>query len=446
MGYTPHTEKDIAEMLGVIGKGSLDELFDSIPGEIIFRDDVDIPAAKSENELRKFFRRLAGRNRVLENSYLGAGSYRHYIPSAVRSVISDGRFFTAYTPYQAEASQGTLQSIFEYQTYIASLTGMEVANASLYDGATAVCEAAIMARAETRRSKILVSEALHPEYVQTLQSYIGAENVSVIPAPDGTTSLEALGKALDKDTAGVVLQNPNFFGCIETPAGAAEMARANKSVFIIATNEPYSLGVIRNPGECGADIACGDAQAFGSPTSFGGPSLGFMAVSRKLMRKIPGRLCGKTVDRDGNEGFVLTLQAREQHIRREKSSSNICSNEALCALAATVHLSLLGKGGFADTARNNLDKAHYAAERISSIDGFSMRFKSPFFNEFAIRCLRESPEAIVERLAERGIGAGVPLGRFFPGMKDCLLIAVTEMNTKEDIDEFADALAEGGAK
>ena len=221
------------------------------------------------------------------------------------------------------------------------------------------------------------------------------------------------------------------------------MARANKSVFIIATNEPYSLGVIRTPGECGADIACGDAQAFGSPTSFGGPSLGFMAVSRKLMRKIPGRLCGKTVDRDGNEGFVLTLQAREQHIRREKSSSNICSNEALCALAATVHLSLLGKGGFADTARNNLDKAHYAAERISSIDGFSMRFKSPFFNEFAIRCLRESPEAIVERLAERGIGAGVPLGRFFPGMKDCLLIAVTEMNTKEDIDEFADALAEG---
>lgn len=441
MSYTPHTNKDIEEMLGFIGKKSLDELFETVPGEIFRTHDPDIPESKNEMELKNFFRKISEKIDVFNISFLGAGCYRHYIPSGVKAITSDGRFYTAYTPYQPEASQGTLQAIYEYQTYIAMLTGMDVANASLYDGASAVCEAAVMAMAETKRNKIIVSETLHKEYAETLETYLGKENIVVLSMENGVSSRKKLSEHLDSDTAGVIIQTPNFFGCIENLAEFKEEVKKNKSLLIAAINEPYSLGVLKNPGECGADIAAGDAQAFGSPTAFGGPSLGFIAVRKNLMRKIPGRLCGKTKDINGKDGFVLTLQAREQHIRRDKASSNICSNEALCALAATVHLSLLGKEGFLAISRRNVSQAHYASKVISEIPGFSLKFNAPFFNEFTIKC-EADPELIVNRLASERIGAGIPIGRFFPELSDCLLIAVTETTEKEEIDVFAKRLAE----
>ncbi len=447
MSYTPHTEQEIKQMLNAVGKESLDDLFESVPKEIYKTHEMNLPKSYSENELKKFFRKLASENKVFESNFLGGGCYNHYIPSAVSTITSDSRFFTAYTPYQAEASQGTLQAIYEYQTYMSRLTGMDVSNASLYDGATAICEASIISIAETKRKKVMISEALHPEYAETLASYIGSENIIKVPFDEkGLTDYEVLKSKLTNEIACVILQNPNFLGSIENPNKIAEAVKQNKSLLVIAINEPYSLGVIKNPRDCGADIAVGDAQSFGCSMGFGGPSLGFLTVKRNLMRKISGRLAGKTVDTDGQEGFVLTLQAREQHIRREKASSNICSNEALCALSATVHLSLIGKSGFMQTAENNLEKAHYMAKKISELDGFSLKFKSSFFNEFVVNCSKETPKQIVERMASKNIGGGIPLGRFYPNMKDCLLIAVTEMNTKEDIDNFVKELSEGAKK
>jgi len=444
MKYTPHTEADIAAMLSFLEKSSLHDLFADIPCDALCNKEMKLPPPLAEMEVRKRCEELAGKNVKYSSSFLGAGSYRHFIPSAVKTITSRSEFYTAYTPYQAEASQGTLQAIFEFQSFMCLLTGMEVANASLYDGSTAVAEAATLAMGETRRKKLIVSQSLHPEYREVLSTYLGTgERAEIVPLPhkDGTVDIESLKSLVDKTTAAVIVQNPNFFGALEPVQEIAAIAKSAGAISVLAVAEPYSLGLLKAPGKLGIDIVVGECQSFGIPRGFGGPLLGFMATQGRYMRRIPGRLCGKTVDKDGQEGFVLTLQAREQHIRRDKASSNICSNEALCALAATVHLSLIGRKGLREVAEQNIKKAHYAAEKISGIKGFSRKFKSPFFNEFVIQCPHDASRLIAE-LDGKGIAAGVDLGRLYPDMKDCLLVCVTEMTAREEMDRLAGALSE----
>jgi len=443
MKYTPHTEADIAAMLSFLEKSSLDDLFADIPCDAICNKEMNLPPSLSEMEVRRRCEELAGKNVRHRSSFLGAGAYRHFIPSAVKTITSRSEFYTAYTPYQGEASQGTLQAIFEFQSFICLLTGMDVANASLYDGSTAVAEAATLAMSETRRKKLIVSKSLHPEYREVLSTYLGTGGkAEVLPLPyrDGAVDLESLKSLVDKDTAAVIVQNPNFFGVMEPLQDIAAIAKGVGALSILVIAEPYSLGILKAPGNLGVDIAVGECQSFGIPQSFGGPYLGFMAAQGRYMRRIPGRLCGKTVDRDGQEGFVLTLQAREQHIRRDKASSNICSNEALCALAATVHLSLMGRKGLREVAEQNIRKAHYALEKISAVNGFSRKFSSPFFNEFVIQCPHDASK-LTAMLDEQGIAAGLHLGRFYPDLSNCLLFCVTEMTTREEIDRLTAVLS-----
>lgn len=446
MNYFPHTDKDIAEMLDFIGAGSLEDLFAGIPEEIRFKGELSLPDSSPEMLLKKQFRNLAEKNKNYDRMFLGGGCYRHFIPAAVKTITSRSEFYTAYTPYQAEASQGTLQAIYEFQSYMCLLNGMDVSNASLYDGATALCEAVIIAVNETKRSKILISEALHPEYRDVLHTYFSGScgiTIETIPTNEGITGLDAVNRLVDRDTAAVIIQNPNFFGIIENLGQLSEPVKAVGSLLIAAVNEPYSLGLLKGPGACGADIAAGEAQSFGSPAAFGGPGLGFIAAKSRFMRKIPGRLCGKTVDGDGNTGYVLTLQAREQHIRREKASSNICSNQALCALAATVHLSLLGREGLREAAEINIRNAHYAAELIGRTPGYGLRFQnSPFFNEVVVRCEKADPETVNRKLQEEGISGGLEMGKFHPALSDCLMFCFTETSDKADIDDLAEKLRE----
>ncbi|WP_397539273.1 aminomethyl-transferring glycine dehydrogenase subunit GcvPA [Rummeliibacillus pycnus] len=433
--YLPMTEQDQQEMLKVIGVSSVDELFADIPEKIRFKGDYKIKSAKSESALLKELAQLAKQNANSDEyvSFLGAGVYDHYKPVIVDHVISRSEFYTAYTPYQPEISQGELQAIFEFQTMIAELTGMDLANSSMYDGGTALAEAGMLAAGQTRRKKLLVSEAVHPIAQDVVKTYAYGQSIEVVTVPlkDGVTDLEALERLIDKDTAGVMVQYPNFYGQIENVQAISDAIHAVKGLSIISAN-PLSLAILTPPGKLGADITVGDAQPFGIPESFGGPHCGYFATTTKLMRKVPGRLIGETVDEEGRRGYVLTLQAREQHIRREKATSNICSNQALNALAASVAMTALGKKGVQEMAKQNILKTHYAKVAFERA-GFEVAFQGSHFNEIVVK-VKESVEAINEALFEKGIIGGFDLGKVSPEFENHVLIAVTEQRTIEEID------------
>jgi glycine dehydrogenase subunit 1 len=435
--YLPMTEEDKKAMLETIGVSSVDELFSDIPEKVRFKGEYNIKAAKSETALMKELFNMASRNADLKRnvSFLGAGVYDHYMPVIVDHVISRSEFYTAYTPYQPEISQGELQAIFEFQTMICELTGMDVANSSMYDGGTALAEAAMLSAGHTKRKKILVSGAVHPESKEVLKTYAKGQYLEVIEVPvdNGVTDIEALKGLANEEIAAVIVQYPNFFGRIEPLEELEEIIHANKSLFVVSSN-PLSLGVLTPPGKFGADIVIGDAQPFGIPTAFGGPHCGYFAVTTKLMRKVPGRLVGQTKDDQGRRGFVLTLQAREQHIRRDKATSNICSNQALNALAASVAMTALGKKGVREIAAANLQKAHYAKTAFKEA-AFEVIHDGYSFNEFVVK-LNKPVKEINQELLRKGMIGGYDLGRDYPELVNHMLVAVTEQRSKEEIDTF----------
>ncbi|MFB7301649.1 aminomethyl-transferring glycine dehydrogenase subunit GcvPA [Heyndrickxia sporothermodurans] len=435
--YLPMTDQDQQEMLETIGVPSVDDLFSDIPEKVRFKGLYNIKEAKSETALLKELSQMAAKNAdVKQNvSFLGAGVYDHYIPTIVDHVISRSEFYTAYTPYQPEISQGELQAIFEFQTMICELTGMDVANSSMYDGGTALAEAAMLSCGQTRRKKILISETVHPESREVLKTYAKGQFIEVVEIPhkNGVTDLQALQAEFSEEVAAVVVQYPNFFGQIEPLKEIEPLAHQHKGLFIVSSN-PLALGAITPPGKFGADIVVGDAQVFGIPQSFGGPHCGYFAVTTKLMRKVPGRLVGETVDENGKRGYVLTLQAREQHIRRDKATSNICSNQALNALAASVAMTALGKKGVKEMAVQNIQKAYYAKKAFKQ-EGFKIEFEGPSFNEFVIR-LNKPVKELNKHLLSKGIIGGYDLSRDYPLLENCMLVAVTELRTKDEIDQL----------
>lgn len=441
--YLPMTEQDKKAMLETIGVSSIDDLFSDIPERVRFKGDYNIKPAKSESSLMKELALLAEKNADLKKntSFLGAGVYDHYIPVIVDHVISRSEFYTAYTPYQPEISQGELQAIFEFQSMICELTGMEVANSSMYDGATALAEAAMLSAGQTRRKKILISAAVHPEAKEVVKTYAKGQYIEVVEVPyqDGITDIEKLKNMATDEVAAVIVQYPNFFGRIEPLKEIEEIAHAQKAMFVVSSN-PLALGILTPPGKFGADIVVGDAQPFGIPTAFGGPHCGYFAVTSKLMRKLPGRLVGQTVDEEGRRGFVLTLQAREQHIRRDKATSNICSNQALNALASSVAMTALGKKGVKEMAIANIQKAHYAKEAFKE-NGFEIVFEGPSFNEFIVK-LNKPVKEVNKALLQKGIIGGYDLGRDFSDLENHMLVAVTELRTKEEIDTFVKELGD----
>ncbi|MEH7483888.1 aminomethyl-transferring glycine dehydrogenase subunit GcvPA [Neobacillus drentensis] len=441
--YLPMTEQDKKTMLEAIGVSSIDELFSDIPEKVRFKGEYNIKAAKSETDLMKELFKMASRNADLKRnvSFIGAGVYDHYMPVIVDHVISRSEFYTAYTPYQPEISQGELQAIFEFQTMICELTGMDVANSSMYDGGTALAEAAMLSAGHTKRKTIVVSGAVHPESRDVLKTYAKGQylNVIEVPVKDGVTDLDALKELVNEDVAAVIVQYPNFFGRVEPLKELEEIIHANKSMFVVSSN-PLSLGVLTPPGKFGADIVIGDAQPFGIPTAFGGPHCGYFAVTTKLMRKVPGRLVGQTTDDQGRRGFVLTLQAREQHIRRDKATSNICSNQALNALAASVAMTALGKKGVREMAAANLQKAHYAKNAFKEA-GFEVVYDGHSFNEFVVKLTKPVKE-INQNLLQKGIIGGYDLGRDYSELANHMLIAVTEQRSKEEIDTLVKELGD----
>jgi glycine dehydrogenase subunit 1 len=442
MRYLPTTDLERQEMLATIGVGAVDDLLVRVPPKARLGRPLAIGPAVAETDLVRELRAMAGRNADAESHvcFLGAGAYDHYVPSPINHLILRGEFFTAYTPYQPEASQGTLRSIYEYQTMIAELTGMDVANASIYDGASSLAEAVLMAYAATGRSEFVLPAGLNPLYRRVVESYSQGMPLRFrdAAAPAGVVDPDAVRPLVTDATAAVVVQSPNFYGCLEDVAALSAIARAAGALTIVVA-EPVNLGVLEAPGRQGADIVVGEGQGLGVPMSYGGPNLGVFAATNALVRRMPGRLVGATVDLDGQRGFVLTLQAREQHIRRAKATSNICTNVALNALMATIYLSIVGKHGLREVGALSTAKAHYAAERLAAIPGVSLRFDAPFFKEFAVR-LPKPPEQVARRLLRDRILAGVPLGAFDRGLRDCLLVAVTEKRTREEIDAFATAL------
>lgn len=439
MSYIPHTAEDIEEMLKAIGAPDIEGLFKDIPPAFRPRS-FNIPEGKSEFEVTQKLRRLSAKNATGLINFVGAGFYDHFIPAAVDAIVNRPEFYTAYTPYQPECSQGWLQAIYEYQTVICELTSLDVANASLYDGGTALYEAAMMAVRLTGRNKIIMSSGVNLIYRTMLYTY--TSNLSIefveIPVVHGQSSREEIFKYLDDKTAAVILQNPNFFGAIDDHSDVVEEVH-KFGALAIASVYPVSLGILKPPGEMGFDIATGEGQSLGIPLSFGGPYLGFMAAKKELVRSMPGRIVGATLDSDGRRGFVLTLQTREQHIRREKATSNICSNEALCALRAAVFVALLGSEGLKELAGRNYQKAEFAKEALSRIPGVEVKRSSPTFNEFTVSLPRHADE-VVYRMIDKGFACGFPLGRFYKGMDNYLLTAVTEKRTKEEICLLADSL------
>ncbi|MFP7493653.1 aminomethyl-transferring glycine dehydrogenase subunit GcvPA [Terribacillus saccharophilus] len=446
--YLPMTEQDKEEMLQTIGVKDTEELFSDIPEEVRLQGPLQIKEAKSEGELKAELAALASKNVTMKThaSFLGAGVYDHYIPSIVDHVISRSEFYTAYTPYQPEISQGELQAIFEFQTMIAELTGMDVANSSMYDGGTALAEAATLSAGHTKRKKIVVSEAVHPESRQVIDSYCRGQHLEVVTVPhkDGRTDLQALGETLDSDTASVIVQYPNFFGQVEPLADIRKIIDAQPKAMMVVSSNPLALGFLTPPGSFGADIVVGDTQVFGIPAQFGGPHCGYFASSAKLMRKLPGRLVGQTKDEEGRRGFVLTLQAREQHIRRDKATSNICSNQALNALASSVAMSALGKKGVAEMAHLNIQKAQYMKKQLEA-HGLQVIFQGAFFNELVIK-VDDDADALNDHLITKGFIGGYHLGRTDDRLKDHILVAVTEQRTKEQIDTFVGEVAAVHAK
>jgi glycine dehydrogenase subunit 1 len=439
MTYIANTDKQQAEMLERCGVSSVDELFRSIPASLRPKS-FNLPPGRSEIELVAYFEKLASRNRSELICFLGGGFYDHFIPAAVDAIAGRSEFYTAYTPYQPELSQGTLQVIYEYQTDICRLTELDVSNASVYDGGTALNEACQMAIAATGRRKIIVDGGVSPIYRTMLSSFttnlaIEYRETSIGP---GQTNRKSLSDLIDDSTAAVILQNPNFFGVIDDHADIVNLCHAKGALAIQSVN-PIACSILKTPGEIGVDIATGEGQPLGLPLSFGGPYLGFIAATKKLVRKMPGRIAGRTLDVNGKPGFVLTLQAREQHIRREKATSNICTNQALCALRAHAYMSLLGAEGLREVARLCMDKGQYMRQRLKAIPKLDVLESSPTFNEFAIRLPIDASEC-VGLMIEKGFAAGFPLGRYYPGLENYLLIAVTEKRTRYEIGLFAEAL------
>ncbi len=444
MRYIPNSPEERQEMLEIVGLKSADELFRSIPRDVQLNRALNITEPLAESEVIAAMEDLAAKNSASRKpSFLGAGVYSHFSPTIVDHLIQRSEFFTSYTPYQPEISQGTLQYIFEFQTLIAQLTGMDVANASMYDGSTATAEAVLMAQRVTRRDKCLVAETIHPEYVEVTKTYtqhgdstfetIGFDQVT------GRVLEDDLNK-LDDKTAALVVQSPNFFGCVEDLQALAEKAHAVGALLIVVVTEAISLGLLKTPGVCGADIVVGEGQSFGIPMSFGGPHLGLFACKEKYVRNIPGRLVGIAYDKNGNRGFVLTLATREQHIRREKATSNICTNQGLIALAATIYMEAMGKKGLQEVALQNAQKTAYAKKQIAALEGFSIPFDAPTFNEFVVRAPQNAGELLEKLRTEKGIVGGLALSKYYAGNDRDFLVCVTETNTKAQIDSLVEGL------
>jgi glycine dehydrogenase subunit 1 len=445
MSYLSLSDKDKKEMLAVVGVAKTDDLFGCIPEAVRLKRPLDLPPAHSELELVRTIEAIGRKNgSVGLLSFLGAGAYDHFIPTVVDYLASRGEFVSPYTPYQPEVSQGTLQVIFEFQTLICQLTGLDIANASLYDGSTGTAEAVLMAQRITARNKVVLSRGLHPQFREVVRTYIknlGVEAVEVGFGPDGRIDRNELGRLLDDKTAAVVYQSPNVFGVIEDVEALSGAAHGVKALSVAVVAEAVSLGLVEAPGRLGADIVTGEAQSLGIPLSFGGPYLGFMACRKEFLRQMPGRIAGQTVDQDGRRGFVLTLSTREQHIRRERATSNICTNQALCALRATIFLETLGKQGLREMALQNVQKAAYAAGRLAAVPGVKRRFTGPVFNEFVVE--PSKPWAAVDaELKAKGLIGGYGLGPAYPELGNAVLVCVTEMRTKAEIDRLVQALQE----
>ena len=443
MRYIPNSPEERQEMLRGLGLGSAEELFDSIPSDVLLKRPLDTPAALAESELLELFESMAAKNAAARRpSFLGAGAYSHYAPTIIDSLIQRSEFFTAYTPYQPEISQGTLQAIFEFQTLVCQLTGMDVANASMYDGSTAMAEAVLMAERVTRKTRVLVSAAVQPEYLQVAETYVAHAGIELgrleVDEASGRTSLDTA--ALEKDVAAVVIQSPNFYGCVEDLKAFADQVHASGALLVVVVTEAASLGLLRSPGACGADIVVAEGQSFGVPVSFGGPYVGLFATREKYARQIPGRLAGIAYDKQGRRGFVLTLATREQHIRREKATSNICTNEGLIALAATIYMTALGRRGLQEVAEQCAQKAAYARRQIEALEGFSLPYSAPVFNEFVVRAPSDAA-ALLRRLAEsHNVTGGLALSRYSPERPNDFLVCVTETNKRADIDALVAGL------
>jgi glycine dehydrogenase subunit 1 len=446
MGYLPHTDQDRREMLAAVGVSSLQELFADIPAEVQEKAVMDLLPALTEGEIVRHLQELAALDQHVETRpcFLGAGAYRHFVPSAVDAIFSRGEFATAYTPYQPEASQGTLQAVFEFQSMICALTGLDVANASLYDGGSATAEAAVLCAAATGRKRILVSRAVHPEYREILATYaVGGVSslgftVEEIALSGGVTDLADLEARLGSDVAGVIIQDPNFFGVVEGSAHLAERVHAAGALLVSVNNDPTAYGLLRRPASWGVDIAVGEAAAVGVPLSYGGPYVGFIAVRDEFVKRLPGRLVGLTTDQQGRRGFCLTLQTREQHIRRDKATSNICTNQSLCALAVTVYLAALGPQGLREVAEASARRARYTLQSLVATGLFERSFDQPFYHEFVVRTA--DPQRVLRALEEQQIVGGLALAEFYPEMPDSMLWCATEMVTRADVDRTVQAL------
>jgi glycine dehydrogenase subunit 1 len=442
MAYIANTDDDTRAMLGTIGLGSLDELFDLIPADLRLKGPLRVPPALTEQELTEHIGAILALNEGADRRvcFLGGGSYDHFVPAVVDNLASRGEFYTAYTPYQAEASQGTLQATFEYQTLMTQLTGMDVSNASLYDGGSAVSEAMLMALAITRRQgQVVAAGSVHPEYrliLSTFLAHLGPKLVNV-PAAGGVVTAGAIAEAITDDTAAVVVQYPNFFGQLEDMRAIAAAAHARGALLIVSV-DPIGLGLLARPSDFGADIVVAEGQALGTPLSYGGPYLGIIACREEYVRRMPGRIVGETTDRQGKRCWVLTLQTREQHIRREKATSNICTNQALLALRACIYLAVMGPKGLRQAAELSTRKAHYAAEKLAAVPGLSLAFSGPFFKEFVIRS-RIDTKRVLDEVGRQGYHGGIALSRFYPELADCILVAVTERRSKAEIDGLAEA-------
>jgi glycine dehydrogenase subunit 1 len=450
MTYIPNTPEDQRLMLETLGLPDLESLLTPVPEAVRLHRPLDLPAALAEPDLKRLMGGMAARNKTLDTtvSFLGAGSYDHAIPSVVPHLQRRSEFVTSYTPYQPEVSQGMLQAIYEFQTMVSQITGLDIANASLYDGSTAMIEAVLLALGPGGRGEVVISQSVDPQYRRVLQTYAHARGFTVIEVPtvNGVTDLEQLNEAVKTTTAAVVIQQPNFFGCVEDVHAIEPIAHKGKAVFVVTITEPASLGLLASPGEYGADIAVGELMSFGNTMSYGGPALGFMAARNKYMRLLPGRLVGQTIEEGGEKrtGYVLTLQTREQHIRRERATSNICTNQSLLAVGATIYMAALGKQGLRDLGELCLQKAHYAARQITAVPGFTLAFSGPFYDEFVI----ESPVRIGQlqrRFEQAGIIGGYPLAQEYPDMPNAILFCVTETRTKDDIDLLVDVVKEAQA-
>lgn len=444
MSFIPNSEQDRKDMLKEIGVRDFSELIQAIPDDVLFQGELNLPAPMCELDVKRALDELANENDNCDQNicFLGGGAYDHYVPAAVKHIIQRSEFYTAYTPYQPEVSQGTLQSIYEYQTMICELTGMDVANASMYDGGSALAEAALLACSTTRRKQVLVSATVNPNYTKIIKTYCHGRGIQVLALPrkDEATSVKQLESMINEQTAAVIYQHPNYLGYLE-PVDEISRLTQKAGALLVSSNDPISLAVVRPPADYDVDIATGEGQVLGNSLHFGGPYLGIFASTHKFIRKIPGRIVGKTVDKDGQPGFVLTLQTREQHIRREKATSNICTNQGLNALAATVYMALMGKRGLVEIAEQCLEKSHYLADEINKVKGFGIKFDSPFFKEFVVQT--EYPvDKVLQVCRNNNVFAGMPLKNYDKELQDCFLCAVTEKRTKQEMNKFVNILRE----